>query len=264
MIAIYSRDRDLADRAVRVVRDYRHPEVAGAWAQLRNRLDEADQVVVIAPQAPPDLFARVEALKSDDPTLPVVLVTDRAARRLRWLKDLVVEEVVWDDEVGPELPSAVRRADAQRHFRELEARIRACRRLTPVLTAALARAVRRRPPFTSVRAMAGEMGCDRRTLWRHWRRAFGDRDDLGPKGFLDWILLLRASAGAPVRTSWRRIARDAGVEVRTLRRAAGRRLGVPLSEAAGDGIEALRERFRREVLEPLLTDAAKRRASSGA
>lgn len=264
MLAIFSEDAELARRTVRRLEDVGETEVFDEWIPLGKRLDRADLVVVAAPDPDRDLFARMQAHKGRAPSVPFILVTRRDPDALRRLTDLSIEEVVWADELDEELFPALRRAEGERRFREYERRLRAARHLSPTLVAALARALRRRPPLASVRSLAAEVDRDRRTVWHHWREAYGEKGDLTPKGFLDWVLLLRAAVARTPGTTWRRVARDVGVHTRTLRRVADRRLDATLDEVAeiaGRDVEALFRRFSREVLEPLTVDGPTEAAS---
>lgn len=223
-----------------------------AWGGFRRLFPEARCAVVVAPDPGPDLFARLQALKDRHPGIPLVLATRRHPATLRRLKDITVEEVVWMDEMETQLWPAVRRADAERWFAGLADRISADPELPTTLAAALERALRRRPPFTSVQALAGEIERDRRTLWHHWRNAVGEDRDLTVKVFLDWVILLRAAARKTGDRSWRRVAAELGVHGRTLRRVARRRCEEPLQRLADRGRETVFAAFEDEVVDPLL------------
>lgn len=252
MLTIFSSDETLAERAALAAGESRDTETVRAWTRLRKIFPRAEQVVVVAPRPSADLFARIRALSRRDPDVPFVIVTRPDPEALRWLKGVDVAEVVWIDELDAGLPLALQRIVAEPYFRELGVDFSESPRLSPVLGRALARAVRRRPPFPSVRALAAAVDRDRRTIWHHWRDAVGQRRDLTPKGFLDWILLLRAAVGGAVTTPWRLIARDLGIHARTLRRTAGRRLDVSLRGLRALGLDGVRGQFRRKVREPLL------------
>ncbi len=257
MLAVYSEDPPLARRAVRHLEDHGRPEVFEEWTRLLGNFSRADHVVVAAPEPGPGLLARMEALKQRDPTVPFLLITRRDPEVLRHLKNIVIEEVLWTDELDDGLTLALRRADGDRRLRRIDARLREASYLSPTLVAALGRAALRRPPLTSVRDLAAEIDRDRRTLWHHWKESFDPRgNDLTPKGFLDWVLVLRARAARTEGRSWSDVARELGVHTRTLRRVAGRRLGAGLEELADRDLDGLLEVFEREVMVPLLGDPA--------
>lgn len=255
MLAVYSQDTDLARRTVRRLEGSGPTQVFEEWTRLRNHFSRARRVVVAAPEPTAELFARMEALKRRDPSVPFLLVTRRDPEALRFLKNLVIEEVVWADALDEQLPLALRRAAGERRLRQVERRLRAASHLSPTLVGALARAARRRPPLTSVRELAAEGDRDRRTVWHHWREAFDDEaGDLTPKGFLDWVLVLRASASRADGRSWKEVAGQLGVHTRTLRRVAERRLDASLDEIADRELDDLFATFERQVMAPLLGD----------
>lgn len=253
MLAVYSEDPPLARRVARRLEDHGRPELFEEWTRLLANVSRADHVVVAAPEAGADLLARMEALKQREPAVPFVLVTRRDPESLRHLKNVVIEEVLWTDELDDELALALRRADGDRRLRRIDARLRDATHLSPTLVAALGRAALRRPPLTSVRDLAAEVDRDRRTLWHHWKESFrAESSDLTPKGFLDWILVLRARAARTDDRSWGAVAGELGVHTRTLRRVAGRRLGAGLEGLADRDLEDLLELFETEVMAPLL------------
>jgi hypothetical protein len=251
MLGVYSEDRKLTDRVRRCLGGSRSPEVVTRWDAFRELLREADAGLVAAPDPSPDLFGRLQSVKELHPLTPLLLLARRDAGTLRRLKDVRIEEVVWSGELERELGPSLERAEAERRFREIEERLSSASGLSPTLRAALVRAVRRRPPLLSVADLAAEVDRDRRTLWHHWSGAFPDDSDLTPKGFLDWILLLRAVVARSGGQSWQGVADDLGVHTRTLRRMADRRLDLSLPEVQEEDRERLFRRFRAEVLEPL-------------
>lgn len=253
-------DRELAMRGAPGRRDVRTVE---AWGGFRRLFPEVPCAGVVSPDPDPDLFARLQALKDQHPDVPLVLVTRRRPSILRRLKDVTVEEVVWIDEMETELWAAVRRADAERQFRRLAGRLAELPRLPSTLTAALVRALRRRPPFTSVQTLAGEVGRDRRTLWHHWRNAVGEEQDLTLKAYLDWVLLLRATVRKTGQQSWRQVAEELGVHARTLRRVARRRFGKSLQQLSSRDPEAVFTAFEEGVMATLLADPDEGEATEG-
>lgn len=269
MLGIYSENADLADRVRRCVEESWPTEVVAAWEAFRKLFPDVDTGVLATVEPAPDLFGRMQSLKELHPLTPLVLVTRRDARTLRRLKDVRLEEVVWTGELETEIRPSVERAEAERRFREIGNRLSSAGQLSPVLRAALVRAVQRRPPPVSVANLAAEVDRDRRTLWHHWTGAFPDDSDLTPKGFLDWVLLLRAVVEQSGGRSWQRVAGELGVHTRTLRRIADRRLGISLNEIDASERDRFFERFRIDVLRPLApedggegaTDAAELRTA---
>lgn len=253
MLALWSHEDDERERVTEQLRGDWEVRPAGSWEAFRRLYPEAGCAVVAAPDPDPDLFARLQTLQREPTDPPVILVTRRDPTKLRELKNVLLEEVVWTDALEEELVAAVRRADSERWFRRLEARLREASGIQPTLAAALVRALRRRPPFTSVQALAGEVNRDRRTLWHHWRNALNEADDLTLKGFLDWILLLRAAARKTEDRSWREVSEELGVHTRTLRRVARRQFDRSLKGLANGDREVFFDAFEREVMAPLLS-----------
>ena len=256
MLALWSPEDDHRQRALPHLPGDREVRSAGSWEAFRQLYPEAECAVVMAPDPPPELLARLGTLKRRHPDRPVLLVTRRDPAALRRLKDVVLEEVVWTDALEDELAPALRRADAERRFRRLQRELEAAASLPPTLARALALALRRRPPLTSVQALAGEVERDRRTLWHHWDNAVGEDAELTMKGFLDRVLLLRAAACKNGGRSWREVSAELDVHPRTLRRVAGRHSDRPLQELPDDAWSGLFDAFEREVMGALLSFGA--------
>lgn len=252
MLALWSPEGEERRRVLERVPEGRDVRTAGSWEAFRRLFPEARCAVVVAPDPDPELFARLQTLQHHHPEPAVVLVTRRDPSNLRHLKDVILEEVVWTDALEGELEAAIRRAEAERRFRRLAGRLADAGDLSPTLAAALTRALRRRPPLTSVQALAGEVERDRRTLWHHWRNVIGQEEDLTLKAYLDWILLLRAAARKTEDASWREVAEELGVHARTLRRVARRQFDRPLQGLANGERQAFFTAFEREVMEPLV------------
>ncbi len=252
MLALWSREDEDRRRVREHLPEGREVRAAGSWEEFRRLYAQADCALVVAPDPEPDLFARLQTLQRNPSDPPVVLVTRRDPSSLRKLKDVMLEEVVWTDALEEELAAAVRRADGERWFRRLESELEAASDLSPTLVAALTRALRRRPPLTAVQDLAGEVERDRRTLWHHWRKVIGEEDDLTLKGFLDWVLLLRAAARKTPDRSWREVAEELGVHVRTLRRVARRQCDSSLQGLSNGSRDAFFAAFEERVMAPLL------------
>lgn len=227
---------------------------APTWQRFRRAFREDACGVVAARDPRPELFGQLQALRSREEGGTLVLVLRRNPRILRRLKDVLAEEVVWMDELS-DLPAAVQAAETERRLQRLERRVREADHLPGTLATAVGRSLRSRPPLTSVQELAGELGRDRRTLWHHWRSVVDDGEsDLTLKGFLDWIVLLRAAAMKSESRSWQDVAEELGVHARTLRRVAQRRTGESLRDLspAPPESERLFAAFREEAMAPLL------------
>lgn len=252
MVGVFSPEVDPLRRIRELLPGERSVWSTSEWQRFREPAASLECGVVVVPEADPCLLARLRRWRADFPALPLVLVTRRAPDLLRALRDVVVEEVVWLDRLEEDLAPAVEEALAEDFFRDVGRRLETAAHLPPVLAEALATAARARPPVHSVQALARQMGRDRRTLWHHWNHAVGERTDLTPKGFLDWILVARAASLKRPSVDWKDVAEALEVHVRTLRRAVKRRLGGSLRDLPGAGRRRIYGRLRQDALAPLL------------
>lgn len=255
MVALWAPDEDVRQQVLDVMDLEERIHVAATWGEFRGALADASCGVVAEPEPRPELFGHLQSLRSRDLDGTMVLALRRNPRVLRRLKDVIVEEVVWMDELS-DLPAAVRGARTERRLQQMEREVRRAEHLPETLVETVVRALRSRPPLTSVQELAGELERDRRTLWHHWRSAVDEeQSELTLKGFLDWIVLLRAAAMKTESRSWHDVADELGVHARTLRRVVQRRTGSSLCDlptsAGRDGEEFL-DAFREEAMAPLL------------
>ena len=258
MLTLWAQDPETRERARGALPDDADVRTCEDWATFREELAGARCGVVAAGRsADSDLFAELQLVRersaNGDVPPSLVLCMPRTSAVLRRLGGLGADEVVWFEDLERELAPAVRRAVAERRFRDFRQRVEACDDLSPTLARALSRALSRRPPVTSVQRLAREVERDRRTLWHHWNRSVDDGEQLTLKAFLDWIVLLRAAVERTASQSWEEVAEEFGVHARTLRRAARRRTDDPLGQLANGGLEACFRSFEDEVL-PLLTE----------
>lgn len=227
---------------------------SGAWEAFRTSLADATCGVVMAGRpSDAELFAELRLLREIEAEdvgrdVPLVLCLPRSSAVIRRLKDVIVEEVVWLDEMEEELAPAVLRAEAERRFRGYRRRVEGAEELSPTLSRALGRALTRHPPVTTVQRLAEEVDRDRRTLWHHWHQTIAGDDGLTLKGFLDWVVLLRAGVERTATGNWGRVAEEFDLHTRTLRRTARRRTDAPLGRLDDGGLEACFRRFEEEVL----------------
>jgi hypothetical protein len=113
--------------------------------------------------------------------------------------------------------------------------VRGSRRVPPRLRAALLRACAEERPFRSVSRLAAAAGCDRRTLWREWRRAVGDASATRLEDVLHWLILARALALKTAERTWYDVAADLRVHPQTLSRFARQFTGLTLRRIATSG-----------------------------
>lgn len=137
------------------------------------------------------------------------------------------------------LPGALRRAEhLPRRLRE-----------------ALAVACEDRRGIRTVEKLAAAAGCDRRTLWTHWKHSAAARHGLRLEDFLHWLILLRAMQRKTGALAWADVADEIGIHPHTLGRLARQLTGSTLRDLAAQGHSALASRFETQVVAPLLTPA---------
>lgn len=187
------------------------------------------------------------------PLHPTVLVTEKHADNLRHLEGMKVEELVGLHEFERELWAAVCRARATSLLRQMASSFEGALSLPPKLREAVVHAFRSDAPISSVAGLAAAVGCDRRTLWRQWRQAFGSPPPLQLSDFVDWLLLLRATGLKVPGVKWSAVAAELGVHEHTIARIARRLAGLTLRDLAGGGLPFLSRLFVHHVLRPLLT-----------
>jgi CheY-like chemotaxis protein len=115
--------------------------------------------------------------------------------------------------------------------------------LPPMLRLALMHALLRPTPISSIKELAAEVGCERRTLPRSWELYFDVRSGR-LIDFLDWITLLYATSRKTSRRSWTLVSRDVGVTEDTLTRSVRRLVGLSLSELSVHGQPIVLAQFR--------------------
>ncbi|HEX2778679.1 MAG TPA: hypothetical protein VHM30_04210 [Gemmatimonadaceae bacterium] len=195
--------------------------------------------------------ARIRGLVARFPYCGVVLVTSRDADNARLFRDLPVTEVVWLDDIKTDLRAAVGRASQRRNTERAARQVEAAAPLPPLLSQALAFALRSPDACLSVSDLASVFACDRRALWRLWSRARPARSELRLEDVLGWIVLVRASASKTRTRGWTAIAIDLGLHEHTLSRIARRLTGLTLRQIAAEGSARIWRDFDVRVLGPL-------------
>jgi hypothetical protein len=132
------------------------------------------------------------------------------------------------------------------------ATLRRAHHLPQRLRDALALACEHGRPIRTVEKLAAAAGCDRRTLWAHWKQSAGQRTALRLQDFLHWLLLLRASHRKCATRPWAQVAAEIGVHPHTLSRLARQLTGISLRELSDFGHAPLAARFHAEVLAPVV------------
>jgi hypothetical protein len=106
-------------------------------------------------------------------------------------------------------------------------------------------------PFLSVSGLAVAARCDRRTLWREWRRAVGPEAPLRLEDVLHWVILARALELKRAGRSWASVAQEVRVHPHTLGRFARRFTGRTLRQLEGTGTVAAHASLVQELLPAL-------------
>lgn len=213
-------------------------------------------VIAIPWLAESGVLPKFRSFKLRSSLQPTILITEKDADNLRHLEDVKVEELVWMHEFERELWAAVSRARATSLLRQMASSFEEAKRLPPKLRAALVHAFRSDEPISSVSGLAALVGCDRRTLWRYWRKGFGNPPPLQPTDFVDWLLLLRAAGLKVPGRKWAAVAAELGIHEHTIARVARRLAGMTLRDLAGGGMPFIARLFAHNVLRPLLTPTA--------
>lgn len=256
MLALLAANREQAPKLSSALPAGREVLSVADWEHLERVAPTVEcSVVQISRLHDSPALPRLSAFKSRHPDLPTVLVTRWEPENARCLKDVFVEEVVWDHEVGCELVPAVQRVCGYRanYVRCLVVPIEAAGHLPAALREALAFACRSDRPIHSVKQLAAAVATTRGTLWYQWKKAVGEASPLRLQDLLHWILLLRVAAQKAPDRSWAAAAEEVGVHGHTLSRYVKQLTGCTLREleAGGDSVTHL---FRDRVLACLLGD----------
>ncbi|HEX8276926.1 MAG TPA: hypothetical protein VF615_30070 [Longimicrobiaceae bacterium] len=254
MLALLSAGRDQAPRLSSALPVGRRVLPVADWEHLERVAPTVEcSVVQISRLHDSPALPRLSAFKARHPDLPTVLVTRWEPENARCLKDLFVEEVVWDHEVGCELVPAVQRVCGHRanYVRCLVVPFETAGHLPRALRDALAFACRSDRAVHSVKQLAAATGAKRGTLWHQWKRVAGEDSALRLQDLLHWILLLRVAVLKSPDRSWAAVAEEVGVHGHTLSRYAKQLTGCTLREleAREDAVTLL---FRERVLGCLL------------
>jgi AraC-like DNA-binding protein len=142
----------------------------------------------------------------------------------------------------------------------LSAALRRAAHLPARLREALALACDDARNIRTVEKLATAAGCDRRTLWTHWKNTVGPGMRL--QDFLHWLLLLRATRRKTAARAWADVADEIGIHPHTLGRLARQLTGLSLRDLAAGGHGALEARFHAEVVPLVLTTGGERHLES--
>lgn len=230
-------------------------EVKRDWGSFERLIPAAHALIVVQPWlGRGTILGHLCTLRRRAPLTPVVLVTNRDADNARFLKSLVVEEVIWIRDLRGNLDTALRRAIGHSTRQRLSAAFGRSRSLPPRIRDALRQACLHDPPIGNVGQLARHLGCHRSTLWYHWRKTPaipGPAGSLRLEDILDWLILLDAMAHRGRGDSWPAVGFRRGFSEKGLAQMARRLTRESLASLAARGPTALAARFVGEVVLPL-------------
>jgi len=230
------------------------------WRSFEAVVLTARVLIVHVPErAFEDMARKLVQLGKEYPLRPVVLLTSRSPEGLRHLlmSDARVADLVWTDAVNEDLWDALGRAKRRGLLGRIASLIEQADVTPSSLRNALADAVRSPSPPRRVADLAALAHCDRTTLWKQWRAAFGPQCPLRPSDFVGWLLITHAVARKRVGRPWALVADELGVHEDTLARLAKRHAGLRLRQCDGSGYGAITQQFKARVLQPLLRSGNK-------
>jgi hypothetical protein len=259
MLALYIPETRYRTRIQRAV-NAKKAAVADEWNQFERAALAAEcSVVLFLWLGTPELH-RLVAFKTRNPLHPVILVTRGDRDNARQLKAVQVEEVIWVEEIDSELHGAVGRTCVLSHQRSFCEAMRDADYLSSCLRHALTLACSAEPPLRTVQKLAKVAGCDRRTLWQQWKAAM-DGSPLRLQDVLHWFLILRAAGMKRPGIPWNQVAEALGMHAQTLGRLSRQLAGVSLTGLGGTQQGELVNRFERDVLGTLLSNAMRQTGS---
>ncbi|HEY0018950.1 MAG TPA: hypothetical protein VGC13_21800 [Longimicrobium sp.] len=259
MLAFYVPDSRFRQRVRRAVPTAPGP-MEEEWAPFERAAEAAECSVAVIPWLGTDAVDQLTGFKVRNPLHPVVLVTRGDMQNARQLKAVQVEEVIWLEEMDRELGDAVSRTCTLSHTRTFCVAMGDADYLPGCLGPALSRACTAEPPLRTVQKLAALAGCDRRTLWQHWK-CVADGSELRLQDVLHWFLLLRAATLKTPGRAWASVAAELGLHPQTLGRLSQQLAGITLRELAGAGLGELVDRFEHDVLGLLLRSGLRQTGS---
>jgi hypothetical protein len=251
--AMYCDDQSLVARLRATVPEGETVVSTSCWSTFQRSAAKGDSlVVVLSGEVTGEEVERLATLQRRLPYHPLVLAVDRDPENLRRLSPLRVSEMLWTEELVRGLWPTVRRVRADAALRRLARDFDDADWIPARLRQALAAACRATSPVRTIPELAGLVGRDRRTIWRLWQSAFGPEPPLRLQDFLDWLLLIRASALRSSGQRWTAVAQELAVHEHTIARIARRLAGLNLRQVGDAGAGEVTRRFDRRAVRPLL------------
>jgi hypothetical protein len=162
------------------------------WLELLQRADAANAIVMTVSRLDEGWSARIRNLRRRAPLAQLVLVTDLTPENARQLGPLIVDRVVWSDEMKArwhEIPKMLTGSDREMERVYLALESSDC--LEPRLRNALVLALEAEPAIRSVKRWAFLMEISTRGLEKLWRRHLPRGPSVG-----DLLRLLNATRGS--------------------------------------------------------------------
>ena len=265
MLAVYCKEPMYCGKVRRALEPREPVRLADDWETFEDTAVCSSCSVAVIPWLAGDpALTHLVLFRTLHPLHPVVLVTRGDIENARDLKALVVDEVVWTQEIDRELADAVGRTCVLNQARRMATAVRACPVLPTKLREALATACESERPIRTVHKLAAAVGCDRRTLWTQWKQVTERAGaDLRLQDFLHWLVLLRATGRKSASRSWSAVAQEVGVHPDTLGRLAQQLTGCPLRDLSAGGQGTVASRFEKNVLSCLAEGGSDKLAEIG-
>jgi len=256
MLAVFTQEGGPAKRIATALGDSEQVVWTDCWDGLERALPVVTCVVVVLGwvRGGDQDQRQLDSLKERYPLRPVVLVMSKDADNVRAVRSTAVEEVVWMSEIESGLWPAVRRARANVSRQRLAGAVDRALLQDPPLQRALLYACGAERPVKSIGQLAAACGCDRRTLWRHWRDVVAAKVSLRLEDVLDWLLLLHALGRKTPTRSWSRVAAELQIHPHTLGRIAARLTTRPLRALASTDQLPLTLQFHSQLVAALVSE----------
>jgi hypothetical protein len=252
MIAVYCTERGHLEQVCGALLDA-HLAAESDWPAFERLAAAARCSVVVVPWLNGDgQLGRLADLRRRLPLQPLVVITAKDADNVRLLGGLLIEEVLWLDEIPRRLAAAVASASQTDRLTRMADALGTAPHLPVLLRRALHHALVADPPLHTVAALAAAVGRDRRSLWRYWHEAFHDEPPLRLQDLLDWLLLLRAATLKTPGRNWAGVAAELQIHEHTISRLAGRLAGLSLRELAAGGQGPVADLFAARVYAPIM------------
>jgi hypothetical protein len=201
------------------------------WKEIARRAREASCVVVHVNPRDTEEVQRFCDVRVSYPHTPVVVIAPETAQLAVALRDVAVDEIVWQTDLSRDFRFALQHALTHGRTNRLLTSIREAG-LDDLALDFVKFVFGTRKPIRTVAAAAARLGIDRSTLIKRWRHADLTRLSLTPKDVLEWALLIRSVPLRAAGLSSKQLAKEMQVNIRTLDRISQRQTGASLNHFA--------------------------------